>query len=130
MNLCGVLGAINGGLSVAIGAFSAHKLKGVLDPAMYKNFETGAEYQFYHALALLALAAFQNEQDQLKKVAWLFQFGILIFSGGLYILSITGYRKLGAITPIGGVSFLIAWCLLIHFFMKRRNNQVHSQRSI
>lgn len=111
------LGALLSGLSVALGAFAAHALKARLTPEMLANFETGARYQMYHALAILAVAwaASRWPTSSLPAIAgWLFVAGIVLFSGSLYVMAITGQRWLGAVTPFGGVAFLAGWvCLLI-----------------
>lgn len=111
-----VFGAAFGLLGVALGAFGAHGLKGTLSPDMLANFETGVRYQMYHAMALLAVAwAVTRWPGGLTNAAgWLFIVGIVIFSGSLYLLSITGMRWLGAITPIGGVAMIAGWgCLIL-----------------
>lgn len=111
-----VLAAINGLLGVAAGAFAAHALKERLSPEYLAIFQTGAQYQMYHALALLGIAALLRQDPRAKWVAcaaWSFLVGIILFSGSLYALSISGVRALGAITPFGGVAFLIGWALLI-----------------
>ena len=102
-------------LSVATGAFAAHALKTRLTEEMLAIFEIGARYQMYHALGLIAVAwAFSQWSSQLALVAgWLFVAGIVIFSGSLYTLSLTGIRQLGAITPIGGLAFIVGWFLLV-----------------
>jgi len=102
-------------LAVAIGAFAAHALKTKLSEEMLAIFEIGARYQMYHALGLIAVAwAFSQWNSQLVLAAgWLFVAGIAIFSGSLYALSLTGIRQLGAITPIGGLAFIIGWFLLV-----------------
>ncbi len=110
------LGAAFGLLGVALGAFGAHGLKGTLSPDMLANFETGVRYQMYHAVGLLAVAwAVTRWPGGLTTAAgWLFVVGILIFSGSLYILSVTGIRWLGAVTPIGGVALIAGWgCLIV-----------------
>lgn len=110
------LGAAFGLLGVALGAFGAHGLKGTLSPDMLANFETGVRYQMYHAVGLLAVAwALTRWPGGLTTAAgWLFVIGILIFSGSLYILSVTGIRWLGAVTPIGGVALIAGWgCLIL-----------------
>lgn len=109
------LGAIMSGLAVALGAFGAHGLKARLGPDLLEIFETGVRYHFYHALALLALACAPASLWQSRLTgygAWALTVGIVIFSGSLYLLAVTNTRWLGAITPIGGVSFLIGWTLL------------------
>lgn len=104
-----------GGLAVVIGAFGAHGLKARLTPELLEIYETGVKYHFYHALALLALACGPAPlwSSRLTSVgAWAMVIGILVFSGSLYLLAITNTRWLGAITPIGGVSFIIGWALI------------------
>ncbi len=109
------LGAINGLLSVAAGAFGAHGLKDRLSERHLEIFETGARYQMYHALALLAVAWLVSvEAPGARTAGWCFTGGIAIFSGSLYALSLTGVKVLGAITPIGGVLFLVGWALLAY----------------
>ncbi len=103
-----VLGALSAGLAVAAGAFGAHGLKGRLTPEMLAIFETGARYQMYHALGML-LAVYE---DTSPAAAWLFLAGTVLFSGSLYALSVTDVRWLGAITPLGGVCFILGWCVL------------------
>lgn len=125
-----ILGAIFAGLSVGAGAFAAHGLDGyfkqkyaqaeprevagVKIPAAQKylqDFKTGAEYQMYHALALLlvGLLAQSSRSSAWPVAGWSFLLGIILFSGCLYLLTLTGQRWLGAIVPIGGVLFLVGW---------------------
>ena len=102
-------------IAVVTGAFAAHALKTRLSPDMFQVFEVAVRYQMYHALGLIAVAwaASQWNSQLIAASGWLFVAGIVIFSGSLYILSLTGVRWLGAITPIGGVAFIIGWgCLL------------------
>ncbi len=108
------IGALLAGLSVALGAFGSHGLRDTLSPEDLATFEMGARYQMYHALALLAVAwAYARWEAPLVQVAgWLFVIGILIFSGSLYALVLTGQRWLGAVTPLGGVALLAAWVVL------------------
>lgn len=107
-------GAISGLTGVAAGAFGAHGLRGRLEPRMLDVFETAVRYQMYHALALLAVAwACARFRGSLAPAAgWLFIAGMAVFSGSLYLLSLTGQRWLGAMTPIGGAAFLAGWTLL------------------
>ena len=108
------LGALSGGIAVALGAFAAHALKGRLDAQLLVTFETGARYQMYHALALLA-AGLLAERLPSRLVAAsgvLFLAGTVLFSGSLYALALTGMRGLGAVTPFGGVAFLAGWLCL------------------
>lgn len=111
------LGALFAGLGVALGAFGAHGLRGVLPANLMATFETGVRYQVYHGLALFAvvLAISRWPASNLPVIAgWLFVAGILIFSGSLYLLALTGTTWLGAITPLGGVAFLSGWiCLML-----------------
>jgi uncharacterized membrane protein YgdD (TMEM256/DUF423 family) len=117
LNLFFALGSFFGGLAVMLGAFGAHGLAGKLAPDRLANFETGARYQMYHSLALLAvafaLAYFPAGAKYLQTAGWLFVAGILLFSGSLYILSITGIRWLGAVTPFGGAAFGLGWLMLL-----------------
>jgi uncharacterized membrane protein YgdD (TMEM256/DUF423 family) len=108
------LGSLLAFLAVALGAFAAHGLKEKLEPAMLAVFKTGVEYQFLHALGLLAVSWAVTRWPGWAAVAsgWLLVAGIAVFSGTLYGLSLTGIRWLGAITPIGGVSFLAGWMAL------------------
>ena len=108
------LGAVLAGLAVAAGAFAAHGLRARIAPEMLVVFETGARYQMYHSVALLAVAfASARWPDGLMALAgWMFVAGIIVFSGSLYLLAVTGVRWLGAITPLGGVAFLVGWALL------------------
>ncbi|WP_331775361.1 DUF423 domain-containing protein [Sulfurospirillum sp. 1612] len=107
-------GALFMALAVAIGAFGAHGLKQSLTKEMAVVYHTGVTYQFYHALGLFAVA-FVAHFNPCKKVAWagyLMIFGMVLFSCSLYALSITHIMWLGAITPIGGTGFIVAWILL------------------
>lgn len=114
MRIFVILGAVLGGLGVAAGAFGAHALRAQLEPRMLEVFETGVRYQMYHALALLAVAwvAQQTEATTAHIAGWAFVTGILLFSGSLYAMAFTGVRGLGAITPVGGVAFLLGWAAL------------------
>lgn len=110
-----LLAAISGFLAVGLGAFGAHGLKTKLTPDLLAVYRTAVEYQFYHTLALLAVGLLLLHWPQntwLKGSGWAFVAGMLIFSGSLYLLALTGTRWLGAITPIGGAAFLAGWLLL------------------
>ncbi|MCP4597411.1 DUF423 domain-containing protein [Neptuniibacter sp.] len=111
-----LIAAVSGFLAVVLGAFGAHGLKSQLEPALYLVYQTGVEYQFYHTLALLFLVLTPQwvEEKPLRWAGVAFSLGILLFSGSLYLLAITGIRSLGAITPIGGVAFLVGWGLLAY----------------
>jgi uncharacterized membrane protein YgdD (TMEM256/DUF423 family) len=110
-----LIGALMGFLGVALGAFGAHGLRARLGPEMLAVFETGVRYQMYHALGLIAVAWATTRwpENKLNGAGWAFIIGIVIFSGSLYLLSLTGVRWFGAITPIGGIAFLIGWAILI-----------------
>jgi uncharacterized membrane protein YgdD (TMEM256/DUF423 family) len=108
-------GALAGLVGVGFGAFGAHGLRGRLSAEMLAVFETGVRYQMYHALALMALAALSDRLNGrlIEAAGWLFIAGIVVFSGSLYVLAVTGVTVLGAITPIGGVAFLAGWACLV-----------------
>jgi len=113
-------GAVSAFIAVAAGAFGAHALRARLPPDLLAVFETGARYQMYHALALLAVAwaATRWPAAPVRAAGWLFIGGTLLFSGSLYLLALTGTRWLGAITPIGGLLFLAGWAALAIAFAK------------
>ena len=108
------LGALSGFLSVALGAFAAHGLKTRLEPAMLEVFKTGVLYQFFHSLALVlvGILAVIDPGTSFRVCAMFFGVGIFLFSGSLYALSLSDVKILGAITPLGGVSFLVGWFVL------------------
>ena len=109
------LASLSGMLAVIFGAFGAHALKGKLDDQALKVFETAVQYHFYHTFALLVVGVIALNQPQtvlLKSSGWLFVIGILVFSGSLYLLSLTGVRWLGAITPLGGLALIAGWACL------------------
>ena len=134
-----VLGAIFCGLSVALGAFAAHGLNTVFEQkyagqtrvvggqtlplaAKFLNdFKTGAEYQMYHGLALIGTGLImQRRSSRLTTIAaWSFALGTILFSGSLYILTLTGVTRWGAVTPLGGVGFLVGWTFLVLAELKR-----------
>lgn len=110
------LGGVAAFLAVALGAFGAHALKSRLAPEMLAVWHTGVEYHLFHALGLLAcglVAAQLPDSALLKWSGWLMLAGILLFSGSLYALALSGERWLGALTPVGGIAFLAAWALFI-----------------
>jgi len=108
------IGSLAGFLGVALGAFGAHALKARLGADMLGTFEVGVRYQMYHALALLAVGLAQTRWPGavLTGSGWLFVTGTVLFSGSLYLLSVTGARWLGAVTPIGGLALLAGWLCL------------------
>lgn len=114
MNAWLVVAAVNGFVAVAFGAFAAHGLTGKIEPHALQTFETGARYHMYHALAIgLAAIAGRGAAAPLANLAaWFFLVGIVLFSGSLYLLAVTGVRLIGIVTPFGGVAFLIGWALL------------------
>jgi uncharacterized membrane protein YgdD (TMEM256/DUF423 family) len=107
----GALACLLAFLAVAAGAFGAHALRARVSAEMLAVYETGARYQMYHALALLGVAWVVSRWPGPLAIAagWLFVAGILLFSGSLYLLALSGVRWLGAITPVGGVAFLAGW---------------------
>lgn len=113
MRLWIVIGAASAFVSVAAGAFGAHALKARLSADLLTIFETGARYQMYHSLGLIAvgLLAANRPSGLLDGAGWAMLAGILLFSGSLYALALSGVRALGAITPLGGVGFLVGWVL-------------------
>ena len=100
-------------LAVAIGAFGAHGLKSHLSDEMMQTYKTGVEYHFYHALGLLLVGVISLSMPSglLNWSAVLLAAGIILFSGSLYVLAVTGIKWLGAITPFGGLSFIAGWVL-------------------
>jgi len=108
------VGAIAGAIGVALGAFGAHGLKSRVGPDLLAVFETGVRYHMIHALALLAVAWAGDRWPSVWTTAagWLFVAGIVVFSGSLYLMTLTGARWLGAITPLGGLAFIVGWASL------------------
>jgi uncharacterized membrane protein YgdD (TMEM256/DUF423 family) len=100
-------GAINAALSVGCGAFAAHALRERLEPRALEVFDTGARYQMYHALAMILCGLLGARTS-----GWIFQAGIVLFSGSLYALALTDTKALGAVTPFGGLAFLAGWAWL------------------
>ena len=109
-----LIGAVSAFVGVAAGAFGAHALKDRLSADMLATFEVGVRYQMYHAFALIAAAWAQARWPGALATAsgWLFVAGTIVFSGSLYLLSLTGQRWLGAVTPVGGLAFLAGWFCL------------------
>lgn len=113
-----MLAGINGFLAVSLGAFAAHLLRDRLSPELLNTFQTGVQYHMYHALTLLGIGLMMINfptANLLRISAYLMLAGIVLFSGSLYLLSMTGIRWLGAITPLGGLCFLAAWTLIVLF---------------
>ena len=111
-----ILGSLNAFLAVALGAFGAHGLEGKLSERMLDVYKTGVQYHMIHAIGLILIALLSNHLSQTSFIGWagwLMFLGIVLFSGSLYVLSMTGIGVFGAITPLGGVSFLVAWLLVM-----------------
>ena len=108
------LGALNAAIAIAAGAFAAHSLRARLDARSVEVFETAARYHMYHAFALVLAGMLANASAMrgTQLAGWLFQAGIVLFSGSLYALALTGVKTLGAVTPLGGVAFLAGWLWL------------------
>lgn len=109
------IGSASALIAVALGAFGAHGLRARIVPDMLTTFEIGVRYQMYHALALLAVGAVagRSPAGAVSAAGWLFVAGTVLFSGSLYVLSLTGQRWLGAVTPFGGLAFLAGWAVLV-----------------
>ncbi|WP_028401815.1 DUF423 domain-containing protein [Ectobacillus panaciterrae] len=115
MKIFFLLGCIMAFLAVALGAFGAHGLEGKISERMLQNWKTGVTYQMFHVAGLFVAAFLMDKLQNTSLVStagWLMLAGIVIFSGSLYVMALTGVKILGAITPIGGVAFLTAWVLL------------------
>lgn len=111
-----IAGALSMSLAVLLGAFGAHALKSSLTPQMLATYHTGVDYQFYHSIGLLiiGLTGFHYQSKWLHRAGTLLILGIVLFSGSLYIISLSGVKGIGIITPIGGLSFVAGWiCLAI-----------------
>lgn len=109
-----LIGALAGFLAVALGAFGAHGLRARLSPEMLAVFETGVRYHVCHALAIVLVALILGRMDGwlVRTAGWMFTAGIVLFSGSLYLLALTGVTILGAVTPVGGLAFLLGWAFL------------------
>ena len=119
------LSALSAFLAVAMGAFGAHALKMVLTVDMLAVYKTAVTYQMWHALGLGLIALLRHHHPQsnlIKYAGWLMFAGIILFSGSLYALSLSGLKWLGMITPLGGVCFLSAWLLLIIFSLQSKQS--------
>ncbi len=117
-----LVGAVAAGIGVALGAFGAHGLKGKVGSDLLAVFETGVRYHLIHALALLfvGLAAERAPAGWMAAAGWLFLFGIVVFSGSLYLMVLSGARWLGAVTPLGGVAFIAGWMALAVALLRGR----------
>ncbi len=117
-----IIAAFSGAVSVGAGAFGAHALRARLEPRLLEVFQTGAQYQMYHALAMVGVAWVASRWPGSLSTAsgWLFVAGTVLFSGSLYAMALTGVRALGAITPLGGVCFIAGWVTLAVAVMRER----------
>ncbi|MEH7383825.1 DUF423 domain-containing protein [Bacillus sp. JJ1521] len=116
MKLFLILGAINAFLAVALGAFGAHGLEGKITEKYLKTWNTAVQYQMFHAIGLFVVAFLADKFSHVSLITtagWSLFVGIILFSGSLYVLSVSGIKILGAITPLGGVAFLLGWVLLM-----------------
>ena len=116
-----LLSAVTAFLAVTMGAFGAHALQAVLTPEMLAVYKTAVTYQMWHALGLGLVAILRQQNPDARLIiytGWLMFAGIILFSGSLYLLSLSGVKWLGMITPIGGLCFLSAWLLVIIFSFK------------
>jgi uncharacterized membrane protein YgdD (TMEM256/DUF423 family) len=116
MKLFLIIGAINAMLAVALGAFGAHGLEGKISEKYLEVWKTGVQYQMFHAMGLFVIAFLLSKFPQsslLTASGWIMFAGIVLFSGSLYVLSTSGIKVLGAITPLGGVAFVVAWILIV-----------------
>ncbi|MGG0538250.1 DUF423 domain-containing protein [Priestia aryabhattai] len=116
MKLFLTIGAINAMLAVALGAFGAHGLEGKISEKYLEVWKTGVQYQMFHAIGLFVIAFLLSKFPQsslLTASGWIMFAGIVLFSGSLYVLSTSGIKVLGAITPLGGVAFIVAWILIV-----------------
>ena len=116
-----ILGGINAALVVMLGAFGVHGLKAKLTAEMLAVYQTGVHYHLFHALGLLAIGIVATQIADsvwLKWSGWLILLGIILFSGSLYVLSVSGLRWLGMVTPFGGVAFIAAWIVFVIAIVK------------
>jgi len=125
------MAALLGALAVALGAFAAHGLQGQLTERLLQVFQIGVQYQFYHVFALLFTGLMQQRRNSagLKLASVLFLLGILVFSGSLYVLALSGVHWLGAITPLGGSAFIAGWLVLAcSIFIQGKENADSGER--
>ena len=119
---CLLVAALALAAAVVLGAFGAHALKGRLAAEMLATYHTAVEYHFWHALGMLGVGVLMSrspDDSALAWVAWLLIAGLLLFSGSLYLLALTGASWLGAVTPLGGVAFIAAWLCLAWWAWRR-----------
>lgn len=123
-----ILGSLNAATAVTMGAFGAHSLKTKISESMLFVFQTAVQYHFYHSLGLLIIGLLTIYLKPVKYITiagWTMFTGILLFSGSLYLLSITGTRWLGIITPFGGIAFIISWVCVVVAIWKRSSSGPH-----
>lgn len=123
--------ALLGALAVGLGAFASHGLRGQLEARLLEVFQIGVQYQFYHVFAMMLTGLLQQRRDcrGLRLAAALFLLGMLIFSGSLYVLALSGVHWLGAITPLGGSAFIAGWLVLaFSIFQQGKQNADSSER--
>ena len=116
MKLFIMMGSLNAFLGVALGAFGAHGLKTKVSPEMLTVWQTGVQYHLVHALGLVLIGILCHLMPEiilLRNAGWFLLLGIVLFSGSLYVLALSGVRGIGMITPLGGIAFLIGWLLLV-----------------
>jgi len=121
-----LLGSSNAALAIVLGAFAAHAIQDTLSERMLAVFNTAVDYHLYHALGLIVIGLLISKcftSKALRLAVYLMLFGIIVFCGSLYALSLTGITKFGMITPIGGIAFIIAWLLVFSAFIKHRPTQ-------
>ena len=124
---CLLIAALALAAAVVLGAFGAHALKGRLAPEMLATYHTAVEYHFWHALGMLGVGVLMSrspDDSALRWVAWLLVAGLLLFSGSLYLLALTGASWLGAATPLGGVAFIAAWLWLAWWAWRHRASEL------
>jgi uncharacterized membrane protein YgdD (TMEM256/DUF423 family) len=118
-----LLGSVNAFLAVAFGAFGAHALRGRLEPELLAIWQTGVTYHLVHALGLLLVGVLLHlhvGSFYIRWAGWLLLVGVVLFSGSLYLLALTGIRTFGMLTPLGGVSLLGGWAALAAAMLKAR----------
>jgi uncharacterized membrane protein YgdD (TMEM256/DUF423 family) len=117
-----IVAAVSGFLTVALGAFGAHALKNVLDSYGRGIYEKAVQYQMFHTAALLVVGILQHlhPQTSFTGAGWAFFSGLILFSGSLYLLALTGAKWWGAVTPFGGLAFLLGWAWLAYALLQRK----------
>jgi len=118
------LGAVNAFLCIALGALGSHGLKSVLTANMLANFQIGVQYHFYHAIGLMLVGLTMERLPQVRALKFsgiLMMAGIVLFSGTLYVVSLTGWRGMGMVAPLGGSSFMAGWLLLAYAVWKNKS---------